>query len=332
MPSPRSGDVPKACRSMAVALWWTERLVSLRQIVTQRHSPDPPARAAVGPSFRGVRPSPDPQRARRRTLQALGYALQYAQARLTRSPDRPARSTRERASRDSSSSRSPRRSHSGRQPVCWPTRPPTGDDCVIECPARIEAGSTLASPFRSVRFAIGLGALAAAACAAACQSTPVAQAPSVSADTWATVDGRRIMRDDVEKAFRRSGQAAEALSDEEAMTAKLSLLNELIAQVPPAGQSPRPQSGTSGERARGRLRRGQKEHYRRGVSTGAQAARRDGGRHAEGLRRELLAQKAIDQEVISKIGVTDAEVTDYFNANRAQFNYPEEGYASRRSW
>jgi hypothetical protein len=67
---------------MAVALWWTERLVSLRQIVVQRHAPDPPVRVTLSPSLRGLRPSPDPQRARRRTVQALGYALQYAQARL----------------------------------------------------------------------------------------------------------------------------------------------------------------------------------------------------------------------------------------------------------
>ena len=46
----------------------------------------------------------------------------------------------------------------------------------------------------------------------------------------------------------------------------------------------------------------------------------------EGLRRELLTQKVIEQEVGSKVAVTDQEVSDFFNANRAQFNVPEEGY------
>ena len=36
----------------------------------------------------------------------------------------------------------------------------------------------------------------------------------------------------------------------------------------------------------------------------------------EGLRRELLTQKVINQEVGSKITVTDQEVTDFFKANR----------------
>ena len=46
----------------------------------------------------------------------------------------------------------------------------------------------------------------------------------------------------------------------------------------------------------------------------------------EGLRRELLTQKVINQEVGSKIAVTDQDVSDFYNANRAQFNVPEEAY------
>ena len=46
----------------------------------------------------------------------------------------------------------------------------------------------------------------------------------------------------------------------------------------------------------------------------------------EGLRRELLSQKVIEHEVSSKVGVSDQEVDDYFNANKARFNFPEEAY------
>jgi peptidyl-prolyl cis-trans isomerase SurA len=46
----------------------------------------------------------------------------------------------------------------------------------------------------------------------------------------------------------------------------------------------------------------------------------------EGLRRELIAQKVITQEVGSKVTVADQEVVDSFNANRAQFNVAEESY------
>ena len=46
----------------------------------------------------------------------------------------------------------------------------------------------------------------------------------------------------------------------------------------------------------------------------------------DGLRREMLGRKIIEREVISKITVTDQEITDFFNANRSQFNLPEEAY------
>src|SRR6185295_2965470 len=46
----------------------------------------------------------------------------------------------------------------------------------------------------------------------------------------------------------------------------------------------------------------------------------------DGIRRDLLAKKVIDQEIGSKIAVSDQDVTDFFNANRAQFNVAEESY------
>src|SRR5687767_12999578 len=67
---------------------------------------------------------------------------------------------------------------------------------------------------------------------AGCRSTP-APAPAtteVSADTWAVVDGRPITRADVDKAYQRTGNASQPLSEEETLAAKLSLLDELILQ------------------------------------------------------------------------------------------------------
>ena len=84
----------------------------------------------------------------------------------------------------------------------------------------------LFSARRLNRLLTSLGILSLMCVAAGCSNKP----KPVSADTWATVDGRSIMRDDVEKAFRRTQDAAATLSPEEAMTVKLSLLNEMILQ------------------------------------------------------------------------------------------------------
>src|SRR4029453_17910406 len=79
---------------------------------------------------------------------------------------------------------------------------------------------------RSYRLLASLSVLALVCSASGCNRAPQA----VSTDTWATVDGRSISRDDVEKAFRRTQDAAATLSPEEALTVKLSILNEMILQ------------------------------------------------------------------------------------------------------
>jgi hypothetical protein len=76
---------------------------------------------------------------------------------------------------------------------------------------------------------VTLGSLLVLVAEGACSSKPAAP-PPVSPDAWAVVDGREIKRDEVEKAYRRMVDLTATPSDEEAMTAKLNLLNEIITQ------------------------------------------------------------------------------------------------------
>ena len=161
---------------------------------------------------------------------------------------------------------------------------------------------------------------------AACRSTTPPPTAAVSPDTWAVVDGRPIKREDVEKAYRRSGQGAQPLSDEETLTAKLALLNDFIVQdilvakardlkieIPPGDLE------TAYSEAKKNLtdEAFQQELTKRNLSTADMR---------EGLRRELLSQKVIEREVGSKIAISDQEITDFFNANKAAFNMAEDSY------
>src|SRR6185295_10877011 len=85
------------------------------------------------------------------------------------------------------------------------------------------------------RHALLFLAVACAIAAGACQSKPAPPAaaaapPPVSQDVWAVVDGRQINREDVEKAYRRTVPPNQAISEDEAKTAKLNLLDQVIAQ------------------------------------------------------------------------------------------------------
>jgi peptidyl-prolyl cis-trans isomerase SurA len=169
-------------------------------------------------------------------------------------------------------------------------------------------------------------ALLALAVTAACggQSEGPAQPPS--ADTWATVDGRSITRDQVEKAFRRGQDPAAPLSPEEAMTAKLSIVNEMILQdiliaKAQALKIEVPQSeldNAYAERKKNLSDANFEEELKKRNLTADDMR--------ETLRRELLVKKLIDQEVTGKVSVGEQEVNDFYNANKAQFTLAEESY------
>lgn len=165
---------------------------------------------------------------------------------------------------------------------------------------------------------------ATAALAGACRSTP--SAPPVSADAWAVVNGREIKRDEVEKAYRRTAQVEPVPSEDEAMAAKLALLNEFIVQELLLGKAPALKIALTDaelDKAYADARKDipeeafQQELTRRNLTAADMR---------EGLRRDMLVQKVLEQEVVSKVSVSDQDITDFFNANRAQFNRPEEAY------
>ncbi|MEZ5286436.1 MAG: SurA N-terminal domain-containing protein [Vicinamibacterales bacterium] len=178
---------------------------------------------------------------------------------------------------------------------------------------------------RPFRLAALWPALVVAALLAGCRSTPAA-APPPAPDTWATVNGRPISREDVEKAYRRTAPVSPALSDDEAMTAKLNILNELIVQDLLLQKATElkvelPDSELDTAYADGRKdipeEAFQKELAQRNLTAADMR---------ESLRRDLLTQKVIEREVAAKVTVSDQDVTDFFNANRAQFNRAEEAY------
>ena len=162
--------------------------------------------------------------------------------------------------------------------------------------------------------------------AGACKSTPASSPAAASPDTWAVVDGRPITRADVDKAFQRLQDPSQQVSDEELAAAKLNVLDDLIVQdilLARAAALKLDVSPADLEKAEADAKKNmpdgafEQELTRRKLTVADMR---------EGLRRQLLAQKLITQEVESKVEVTDQAVTDFFNANRAQFNLAEDSY------
>lgn len=161
--------------------------------------------------------------------------------------------------------------------------------------------------------------------AVACRGTTTTPgaAPPASANTWATVNGREITREAVEKAFRREA-APQQPSEEEALAAKLTLLNEMIVQellLEKARELKIELSATEVDNAYAEARKNipddqfQKELASRNLTP---ADMRDT------LSRDMLANKVIEREVTSKIAVTEDDIKAFYEANKASFNRPED--------
>lgn len=161
-----------------------------------------------------------------------------------------------------------------------------------------------------------LGALAG--CAHKAQPAP---------DVWAVVNGQEIKRDDVDKYYRtRVNPEGQAPSQEEALSLKLNVLDELIDEEILLERAKKLNLEASDGEVEDKFTEMkspytedefQRQLKDRGVTT--DDLKRD-------LRRQLSIQKLLNREVVAKITITDQDVTDAYNANKAQFNVVEPRY------
>jgi peptidyl-prolyl cis-trans isomerase SurA len=169
-----------------------------------------------------------------------------------------------------------------------------------------------------------LALVAALAALVACRPTPEAQ--PVPPDTWAVVDGRAITREDVEKTYRRTTSASPSESEAETLHAKLALLDELILRDILLARAhalqvelPDAELDVAYLAARKDVTDEQFEQQLAVRNLTAADMR-------EALRRDLLTQKVLEREVVSKVTVSDAEVAGFFEQNRELFNLREDAW------
>lgn len=148
-----------------------------------------------------------------------------------------------------------------------------------------------------------------------------------SADVWARVNGRDILRDEVEKYYHGlASQQGQYPSAEEGLLLKLNIVDELINNELLAERARKLGVGASDGEVEDKFtelkspfteEEFQKQLKDRGISVADQK---------QALRRQISIQKLINREVMSKITITDQDVADFYSANPAQFNVAEPQY------
>jgi peptidyl-prolyl cis-trans isomerase SurA len=172
------------------------------------------------------------------------------------------------------------------------------------------------------RRTLALAALAACMLPVACRRE-MAPGP----DVWAVVDGKEIQRQDVEKIFRsRVTAEAPTPSQEEALSLKLGILDELINSEILLERANKLNLTASDAEVDEKFTESKSPY----TEEEFQKKLQDTGLSVDDLRndirRQLSIQKLLNREVVAKISITDQDVADFYNSNRAQFNVAEPQY------
>jgi peptidyl-prolyl cis-trans isomerase SurA len=146
-------------------------------------------------------------------------------------------------------------------------------------------------------------------------------------DVWAVVNGKEIKRDEVEKYYRtRVNPEGQEPSQEEALSLKLNVLDELINNEILIERAKKLNLEASDGEVEDKFTElkspytedeFQRQLKDRGVSVNDLKG---------DLRRQLSIQKLMNREVVAKISITDQDVNDFYNTNKAQFNVAEPQY------
>jgi len=146
-------------------------------------------------------------------------------------------------------------------------------------------------------------------------------------DVWAVVNGKEIKREEVDKYYRtRVNPEGQEPSQEESLSQKLNVLDELINNEILLEKAKKLNLEASDGEVEDKFTE-LKSPY---TEDEFQRRLKDQGMTVQDLklelRRQLSIQKLLNREVVAKIAITDQDVSDFYNANKAQFNVAEPQY------
>lgn len=147
-------------------------------------------------------------------------------------------------------------------------------------------------------------------------------------DVIATVNGKPIARADVDKVYaaqlQSNGQGQPSIEQSESL--KLNIVHELIVEEIAEQRAAKLGLVATDAEVDAKLQE-MKAPYTEDQFNAQMKAKNltlDSLRH--NLRRSLTFEKLLNKEINSKITVTDADVSSYYNAHKSEFNLPETTY------
>jgi peptidyl-prolyl cis-trans isomerase SurA len=170
------------------------------------------------------------------------------------------------------------------------------------------------------RIAATLVAAALIISLAACNS-------SVGSDVVAIVDGRKIFRSDVDKYYENQiASAQQQPTGEQATALRLNILHELIDDEILMRRAEKLGLLATDEEVDRKFNEIKSPYSPQEFEQHLKEKKLTEADFKHDLRRSLTVEKVLNKEVTSKITITDQDISDYYNAHKAEFNLIEPQY------
>src|SRR5215470_17147067 len=148
-------------------------------------------------------------------------------------------------------------------------------------------------------------------------------------DLMASVDGRKILRSDVEKYYlnQTSGSEQPQLPvGEQATSLRLSILRELIDDEILMHRAEKLGLLATDEEVDRKMNEIKSPYTQEQFDQKLKDKKITLDDFRRDLRRSLTVEKVLNKEITSKINITDQDVSEYYNAHKGEFNLIESQY------
>jgi peptidyl-prolyl cis-trans isomerase SurA len=150
---------------------------------------------------------------------------------------------------------------------------------------------------------------------------------SPSPDVMATVNGKEILRADVEKYYTANLRAnPQKPSAEQADIVRMNILRQMIEDEIIQQRAAKLNLVASDEDVNAKLTEVKAPYTQEEFDQQLKARNITVDDLRRDLRRELTKTKLLNKEIESKINITDAEISGYYSAHKAEFNLIEPQY------
>jgi peptidyl-prolyl cis-trans isomerase SurA len=148
-----------------------------------------------------------------------------------------------------------------------------------------------------------------------------------AADVVATVNGKEILRADLDRYYQASlGDSPQRPSPVEADMGQLQVLHQMIQDEILQQAAAKLNLAATDEDVNARLTEIKAPYTQEEFNNQLKARNLTLDDFKRDIRRQLTTTKLLNKEIESKINITDAEIRDYYNTHKADFNLIEPQY------